>query len=158
MNKIWYILIMVLLVSCKTNTVAQEKTPKKNTKPKVEKPKLDDVQDQQDEQNQRIDPSTILITGAIQGVFKDSNICGKSYKASAIFKIKQVVNTGSGIVNPLSVGQEVRLGFISPKANDFENLKKEVKVDQEFSIKVMEGLCPDMGQTLYEILNFRAID
>ncbi|WP_160114763.1 hypothetical protein [Aquimarina sp. AU474] len=155
MNRIWYILIMVVLVSCKTNTVAQEKQSEKNTKPKVEKPKLDDIQDQQ---NQRIDPSTILITGSIQGVFKDSNICGKSYKASAILKVKQIVNTGSGIVNPISAGQEVRLGFISPKANDFESLKKEVVVGKEFSIKVMEGLCPDMGQTLYEILNFQLLN
>ncbi len=153
MNKIVYLVVVVMLFSCKSSTIAQEKVPEKSQKPKVEKPKFSDVQDQQ-----RIEPNTILLTASIGSISKDAVICGKSYKSITAVKVNQILGSGSGLVNLLSAGQDVELAFMNTKANDYDTLKEKFVKGQKMTLKVREGLCPDMTQTVYEIVTFKAVN
>ncbi len=160
MNKILYLLFIAAIFSCKSNSVAQEKdstksgivvaeTPNKEEpkqeKPKVQKPKFGDTQDY-------IDPNTVHLLGSVMDISKDTNVCGKKYKATTKIKVKAIKSSGSGIVNMISAGQEITLAFRNAAVTDFDLLKKEYGKDQEISLLVKENLCPDMSQTVYEII------
>ncbi len=150
MDKVLYILVVVFLFSCKSNSVAQEKETEK-TKPKIEKPKFSDIID-----HNRIDPNTVHLVAVIKDVFTNANVCGKSYKATILVEVKSITGSGSSIVNLISVGQKITFAYRNAAATDFELLKKDFNKDQEVSLIIKEGLCPDMGQnTVYEILRFK---
>ena len=151
MDKILYILIVIGLFSCKSNSNAQEKETEK-TKPKVEKPKFSDLQDT------TIDPNTVHLIAVIQGVTKNASICEKNFKTTATVKVKQIINSGSGITNMISPGQEITFGFMNSPANDFDTLKQRIPKDKEVSFKIRENLCPDMSKTVYEVIWFKAKD
>ncbi len=151
MDKILYILIVVGLFSCKSNSIAQEKEAEK-TKPKVEKPKFSDLQDN------TIDPNTVHLIAVIQGVTKNVSICEKNFKTATTVKVKQIINSGSGITNMISPGQEITFGFMNSPTNDFDTLKQRIPKDKEVSFKIRENLCPDMSKTVYEVIGFKTKD
>lgn len=151
MDKILYIVIVVGLFSCKSNSIAQEKETEK-TKLKVEKPKFSDLQDT------TIDPNTVHLIAVIQGVTKNASICEKSFKTTITVKVKQIINSGSGIVNMISPGQEITFGFMNSPANDFDTLKQRIPKDKEVSFKIRENLCPNMSKTVYEVIGFKTKD
>ncbi|PKV48900.1 hypothetical protein ATE84_0916 [Aquimarina sp. MAR_2010_214] len=153
MNKILYILIVIGLFSCKSNSIAQEKETKtEKTKPKVEKPKFSDLQDN------TIDPNTVHLIAVIQHVTKNVSICEKSFKTTTTVKVKQIINSGSGIVNMISSGQEITFGFMNSPANDFDTLKQRIPKDKEVSFTIRENPCPDMSKTVYEVIRFKTKD
>ncbi len=153
MDKMLYILIVVGLFSCKSNSIAQEKeTEKIKPKPKVEKPKFSDLQDD------TIDPNTVHLIAVIQGVTKNVSICEKSFKTTTTVKVKQIINSGSGITNMISPGQEITFGFMNSPANDFDTLKQRILKNKEVSFKIRENLCPDMSKTVYEVIGFKTKD
>lgn len=145
-----YILIVIGLFSCKSNSIAQEKEAEKtNPKPKIEKPKFSDLQDT------TIDPNTLHLIVVMQSVTKNASICEKNFKTIATVKVKQIINSGSGITNMISPGQEITFGFMNSPANDFDTLKQRLPKDKEVSFKIRENLCPDMSKTVYEVIGFK---
>ncbi len=151
MNKIVYLVVLIVLFSCKTNTVAQENKQDNNEKPKVEKPKFGDTYN---DQSPRIEPGTVLFVGTIKGVSKKGNICGKSYNAVGTIVIENIIGSGSGIVNLMGKGQEMEMAFYLAKPEGFDDLESKAKSGNKFSIKAREGLCPDFNNTVYEIVSF----
>ncbi|MBQ0735239.1 hypothetical protein [Aquimarina celericrescens] len=151
MNKIVYIILISVLFSCKSNSAAQEKEKTNTDKPKVEKPKFGDV-----DTNNQIEPGTVYLTGSVVGVFKDKEICGKSYKATTVIKVNEVTGSGSGIVNLISSGQEITFGFLRGNVEDFKTLQQKFTKDQQVFFIVRESLCPDMNGTVYEIIRFNS--
>ncbi len=151
MDKILYILIVVGLFSCKSNSIAQEKETEK-IKPKVEKPKFSDLQDN------TIDPNTVHLIAVIQDVTKNASICEKSFKTATTVKVKRIINSGSSITNMISPGQEITFGFMNSPANDFDTLKQRIPKNKEVSFKIRENLCPDMSKTVYEVIGFKTKD
>ncbi len=148
MHKLFYIFIIGALFSCKSSGFAQQKDTKQEQKPKVEKPKFKNTQDQQTQ----VDPNTIVLTGIILEIKENTNICGKTYKASASVKVKRIVGAGSGIVNLISPDQEVTLVFENALVKDFMALQKRFSKNTEVTFKVSEDLCPDMSKTKYSIM------
>lgn len=146
MHKIVFIIIMTALFSCKSNSIAQEKEDKK-TKLKVEKPKFGDSQ------NASIAPNTVSLIAVVQGIYKDSEVCGKNFTTTTKVKVKRIINSGSGIVNRISPEQEITFGFTTIQGKEFSTSKQMVK-NAEVSFKVREGLCPDMNTTVYEVFQF----
>jgi hypothetical protein len=153
MDKILYILIVVGLFSCKSNSIAQEKeTEKTKSKSRIEKPKFTDLRDN------TIDPNTVHLIAVIQNVTKNVYICEKRFKTATTVKVKQVINSGSSILNMISPGQEITFGFMNSPANDFDILKQRISKDKEVSFKIIENLCPDMSKTVYEVIGFKIKD
>lgn len=146
MHKIVFIIIIVALFSCKSNSIAQEKEGNKS-KPKIEKPKFSDSQ------NTSIAPNTVSLIAVVQGIHKDSEVCGKNFRTTTKVKVKSIINSGSGIVNRISPEQEITFGFTTIQGKEFSTSKQMVK-NAEVSFKVREGLCPDMNTTVYEVFQF----
>ena len=148
MKRIVYILVVIALMSCKTNTVAQEQEPTKKTKPAiVEKPKFDDVV------YDRIDPSTVHIVATIMAVGEEKTICSRNYKDVVKIKIDAINGSGQAIINLLSIGQEIELGFVN-KTLSRKVIQKDLTKDKQLSMVVIETLCQDFNQTTYEIVSY----
>ncbi|WP_103068978.1 hypothetical protein [Aquimarina sediminis] len=151
MNKVLYIIIMGLLFSCKSNSIAQEKENEEvQQKPKVERPKFKDLQ------NNTIDPNMVHLVSIMQSVNKNKAICGKTYTTTATIKVDRIVNIGSGIVNMVSPGQIITVGFMNFQEKELETLKQIVNKNKEVFLKIKEDLCPDMSNTVYEVLQFES--
>lgn len=147
MDKIVFIIIMVALFSCKSNSIAQEKEGNKS-KPKIEKPKFSDSQ------NTSIAPNTVSLIAVVQDIYKNSEVCGKNFTTSTKVKVKRIVSSGFGITNMIFPEQEITFGIMNSQANDFNSLKQNMNGDEEVFFKVRENLCPDMSTTVYEVLQF----
>ncbi|WP_103864941.1 hypothetical protein [Aquimarina sp. I32.4] len=147
MTKILYVVLAILLFSCKSNSVAQEKGIK-NTSSKVEKPKFGDTQ------SIAVDPNTVHLVAVVQELKKDGMLCDKKFKATTSVRIKRIINSGAGIVNMISAGQEIVFGFVNSPANDFKNLTQDISKDKEVFFKVRENLCSDMSNTMYEVVRY----
>ncbi|AXT61759.1 hypothetical protein D1816_15820 [Aquimarina sp. AD10] len=156
MNKIVYFIIVVMLFSCKSNSIAQEKVQKTDLKPKSEQKLVQSGL----EDNHRIEPGTIKLIGSIVSLNEDTVVCGTSYKVSVLAKVSRIVNSGQGIVNLLSKGQEVTLVFMNSKnsSTDYDILKNKLVKGSEMSMQVREGLCLDMTQTIYTIDYYKVLD
>ena len=149
MKRIVYILVVIALMSCKTNTVAQEQEPAKKEKPTVvEKPKFDDVV-----VYDRIDPSTVHIVATIMAVGEEKTICSRNYKDVVKIKIDAINGSGQAIVNVLSIGQEIELGFVN-KTLSRKVIQEDLTKDKRLSMVVIETLCQDFNQTTYEIVRY----
>jgi len=151
------ILVLVALFSCKSNSIAQEKNIEKTNKPKIEKPGFGDPRDNEitsfeSYSNDQIAPGTIHFTAVTKKIVTDVDICGKQYKTAILVAIKKIKGSGSGIVNMLSLGQKVTLVYNNANVKNFDELKQKLAKDQELTVVVKEGLCPDMSKTVYEIL------
>jgi len=159
MNKLLYILLLTFLFSCKSNSVAQEKKADNHnsSKPKIEKIAFGDPNDNEITnidlgENTRMEPATVNLKGSIQSLSKNGVICGTSYKVTARVKVRSIINSGRGIVNLLSKGDEVTMAFMNNAPDtDYDALKKKLTISGEMLIKVREGLCPEMTQTVYMI-------
>ncbi len=158
MNKLLYIVLVIVLFSCKSNSVAQEKEPftqQKETvkpqKPKIEKPKFIDVQ-------KTLSPGTVHFDGTIMNLSKNSSICDKVYNAVVTVKVDRIHGSGSSIVNIISAGQVINLPILGPQAKDFEGLEQKFTKDQKASFLVTESMCMDMNQTVYEIISSEIIN
>lgn len=137
---------MAALFSCKSNSIAQEKEGNE-LKPKIEKPKF------RDSQSTSIAPNTVSLIAVVQGIYKDSEICGKNFTTTTKVKVKRIINSGSGIVNNIFPEQEITFGFTSTQGEEFSTFRQAIK-SVEVSFKVREGLCPDMSATVYEVFQF----
>ncbi|WP_282079776.1 hypothetical protein [Aquimarina algiphila] len=153
MDKILYILVVIGLFSCKSNSIAQEKEHEKTEKkPKIEQPM------HYDNQNDRTDPNTVHLVAVIQDVNKNISICGQKYNAVTTVKVKSITGLGSSIVNMISAGQEITFAFMKSHSKDFDVLKQKLTKNQKVSFKVREGLCFDSAKTVYEIITFEIIN
>ncbi|WP_109301946.1 hypothetical protein [Aquimarina sp. AU474] len=172
MNKLVYIIVTLLVIfSCKSNSLAQEKFSKKE-KPDIENPKGEKLKTDMSsdsaivndtmiiggglQQDNVLEPGAMHIMGSVIAFYKSTNICDRPYKAALKIRIEKILKSGSGIVNVLSSGQEITLGFISGVyTKDLSALQSEMKLGKNLSIMVKEGLCPNLGNdTVYEIMRF----
>ncbi|WP_271783659.1 hypothetical protein [Aquimarina algiphila] len=164
MDKVVYLLLMMVLFSCKTTGNTQEKKEEQNYQKKevenqgsnvntpiIKKPTYISSQDP-------INPGTVHLIASVAKITKDASICGKSYKATVTVKVNSVKGSGSGIVNMISAGQEITFGIRKYMAEDFEVLKQKLIKDQEFFFIVEEGLCRNMSQTAYVVSSFKVIN
>ncbi|MCK8523258.1 hypothetical protein M0D21_16885 [Aquimarina sp. D1M17] len=171
MSKIVYIVIIIGLFSCKSNTVAQEKkdvkTEKsiegnsKDKKPQIEIPGFGDPSDNEItnidlEAYNRQEPGTMTFNAMLVDFYTDKKICGKSFEAAIKVKVGTIMNSGSGIVNPFSKDQEAIIGFMRSHSKNIEDLKKKFEgSSKNLTLIVKENLCPDLGQdTVFEIIRF----
>lgn len=163
MNKLVYVLILVALFSCKSNSIAQEKKTEKTNKPKIERPGFGDPRDNEItnlnlNSHLQIAPDTMRIIAVIQKISSDVNICGKRYKAAILVEIKEIKELGSGIVNEVSSGQKIALTYSNSIVKNFDEPKQEFSKGQEVAMVVKERLCTDMSETAYEIISFRIVN
>ncbi|WP_299213130.1 hypothetical protein [uncultured Aquimarina sp.] len=159
MNKLMYIGLIIILFSCKSNSIAQEKEKSNTEKPKVEKPKFGDQNDNEVTKlnvtsNDQISPNTVHLTGIILKVFENKSICGTLYEVTAMVKVKSVIGSGSGIVNMISSEQEVLFGLTKNQLRNFETLQKKTDANQEINLVVLEVLCQNSSKTAYQIISF----
>lgn len=163
MNKLVYIILLAILVSCKSTSIAQENEKKSgNTedKVKVQKPRFGDsnnggVRPNVVSQNQ-IAPNTIHLKAIVLEVLENNNICDKSYGNTSRLLVKKVKGYGSGIVNMISQNQELIIALRKGITGDVSSLKNNV--DKEVSMVVREKPCADFNQTMYEIVTISNID
>ncbi|WP_298542472.1 hypothetical protein [uncultured Aquimarina sp.] len=159
MNKLMYIGLIIILFSCKSNSIAQEKEKSNTNKPKVEKPKFGDIGDNEITKldviaDSQIAPNTVRLTGTVVGFYKNKSVCGVSFAGAANVKVKKVIGAGSGIVNMISSEQETLFGLTKNQLRDFEALQKNTNVHQEINLVVLEVLCQNSSKTAYQIISF----
>ncbi len=165
MNKLVYLLVIMMLFSCKTTGNTPEKEQEQNLQKKEIKkeaqvsksnssiPKKPIHMGSQDQ----ISPGTVHLKASVAEVDSNTAICGKSYKATVTVTVNSVKGSGSGIVNMISAGQEITFGIRKYMAQDFDALKQKLAKDQEFYFVVEEGLCRDMNQTSYVVSSFKQV-
>lgn len=174
MDKVLYIVIIIGLFSCKSNSIAQEKESDKNEKPKIEnsraaKPKikipgLGDPGDNEitnrdfEKDDSQLGASRIDLIGVSIKFHEDKRICDKTYKGAIDVKVDQVIKSGSGISNSLSEGKEITLVFMKSHSKDVNALKQKLTKDQKVSFKVRERPCFDSAKTMYEIITFEIVN
>jgi len=159
MNKVIYIVLIAILYSCKSNSIAQEKVKTSSDTPKIEKPKFGDPGDNKltklkPMDQSQISPNTVHLTGTVLGVYKNKSICGKPYDTAITIRVKDIIGAGSGIVNMISSQQEITFGLKKGQLEDFNILRKKHSENQEITFVVTEGLCRDMNKTAYEVIRF----
>jgi len=159
MNKLMYIGLVIILFSCKSNSIAQEKEKSNTQKPKVEKPKYGDIGNNEITklsviEDSQIAPNTVRLTGILVGVYKNKSICGASYEDIAKIKVKKIIGSGSGIVNVISSKQEVIFGLTKNQLRNLETLQKKTDVNKEINLVVLEVLCQNSSKTAYKIISF----
>ncbi len=167
MNKGIYRVIILTILSCKSNSIAQDKkevkTEKtkvdtsKTGKPKIEIPGFGDPRDNEIANTQmevRPEPGTIHLVGSVIKFYSETEVCGKPFKGAISIKVDKILKSGSGIVNIISSGQEITFGFLKGNVEDFKTLQQKFTKDQEVFFIVRESLCPDMNETVYEIIRF----
>ncbi|GAA0714641.1 hypothetical protein GCM10009430_08120 [Aquimarina litoralis] len=163
MNKLVYIILFAILVSCKSTSIAQENEKKSsNTENKVKarKPRFGDsnnggIRPNVVSQNQ-IAPNTIHLKVVVLEVSGNNNICDKSYDNTGRMLVKNVKGYGSGIVNMISQNKELIIALRKGIAKDISSLQKNI--DKEISIVVREKPCTDFNQTMYETVTISSID
>ncbi len=157
-----------MLFSCKSNSIAQDKkevkTEKtkddttKTGKPKIEIPGFGDPRDNEIANTQmevRPEPGTIHLVGSVIKFYRETEVCGKPFKGAISIKVDKILKSGSGIVNIISAGQEITFGFLKGHVKEFDALQQKFGKGTEVSLIVREGLCPDMSETVYEIVTFK---
>ncbi|AXT51894.1 hypothetical protein D1818_13945 [Aquimarina sp. BL5] len=159
MNKLMYIGLIIILFSCKSNSIAQEKEKSNTQKPKVEKPKFGDQNDNQITKtsvisNNQISPNTIRLKGIVLEIFENKSICGTLYEVTVRIKVKKIIGSGSGIVNVISSKQEVIFGLTKNQLRNLETLQKKTDVNKEINLVVLEVLCRNSSKTAYKIISF----
>ncbi len=152
MDRIVFVLSIVVLFSCKSNSVAQEKEASQEAKAKanVEKPLFVDHQN-------NISPGAVHLEATVIKIYKNDNVCGKSFKATISVKIDHVKGSGSGIVNMIATGQEITLGFRNAMVKDFDVLQEKLVVGQRFFFVLEEKLCRSGNDTVYMISRFEEV-
>lgn len=163
MNKLVYIILFAILVSCKSTSIAQENEKKSSNtenKVKVQKPRFGDSNNGSVKPNvvtqSQIAPNTIHLEVFVFEVSGNNNICDKSYTNTGRMLVKKVKGYGSGIVNMISQNQELIIALRKGIAKDISILQKNR--DKEISIVVREKPCADFNQTMYEIVTISNID
>jgi len=164
MNKVVYIIIVIVLFSCKSKSVAQEnkEIPMAKNKKEVERIQFGDPRDNEITQlpspiQNRIEPGTVHVQGTIMSFYDNKTICDKAYKTAFRIKINQIVKSGSGIVNALSKDQETIVGFVdSNYAKKYlSTLKNAINKGKKIPVILKEALCPNLGtETVYEVVRF----
>ncbi|WP_299258945.1 hypothetical protein [uncultured Aquimarina sp.] len=159
MNKLMYIGLIIVLFSCKSNSIAQEKEKGNTEKPKIEKPKFGDQNDNQITKtsvtsNNQISPNTLHLKGIVLEIFENKSICGTLYEVTVRIKVKSVIGSGSGIVNMIESEQEVVFGLTKNQLSDLETLQQKTDVNQEINLVALEVLCQNMNETAYQIISF----
>ncbi len=154
-----YIGLIVILFSCKSNSIAQEKEKKSSQNAKIEKPKFGDPNDNEltklkEVPNNQIPPNTVHLSVIVLEVSEDKAICNITNTTSIKVRIKQVIGSGSGIVNMVSSNQEIILGLRQNTLKYITSLK--TKLNKEIFIIVKEKPCSNFSQTLYEIISFES--
>ncbi|MBQ4820166.1 hypothetical protein [Aquimarina sp. MMG016] len=171
MNKLFYLIIIAVIISCKSNTVAQEKSLKEKkanienideVKPKTDINKSDNSMNDKMiisgglPQNDLIEPGAIHLRGSVIAFYKNTTICNRPYKAALKISIERILKSGPGIVNVLSQNQEITLGFVNGVyTKELNALQNKMMKGKILSVMVKEGLCPNLGNdTVYEIVRF----
>ncbi|MHA7059315.1 hypothetical protein ACWGOQ_0018960 [Aquimarina sp. M1] len=158
MSKILYIMLMLILFSCKSNnSIAQEKEKNnpKNTsiqKPKFGDPNNNDLIKINTTATNQIPPNTVYFNAVVLQISENEVVCDISNTTIVKVRVKQVVGTGSGIVNMLSSNQETVMVL---GQNTLKNriALKEI-LGKEIFIVSREKPCYDFSQTVYEIVSF----
>ncbi|MFD2563630.1 hypothetical protein [Aquimarina rubra] len=159
MNKAIYLGLIIILFSCKSNTgIAQEKEENNPDKTPIEKPKFGDSNDNDRTKlkfidNNQIPPNTVHLNAVLLEVSEDKVICNVSGSTTVKVKVKQVVGSGSGIVNMVSANQEVVLTLRKASKN---RTSLKAKLEKEFFIIAKEKPCTDLSKTIYEIISFES--
>lgn len=133
----------------------------KDKKPQIEIPGFGDPSDNEItnidlEAYNRQEPGTVTFNAVLTEFYTNKKICGKSFDAAIKVKVGTIMNSGSGIVNPLSKDQEVTIGFMKSHSKNAEELQKKLEgSSKNLTLIVKENLCPDLGEnTVYEIMRF----
>jgi len=122
--------------SCKPTIIAQEK------KHKISKPKYGDLVSKQ-----AIAPNIIKLRAIILKKIESINICNTEYFNALEVKVVQILDSGSSITNMITKDQE--LIFANSQLS-----VTEITSDKIINLTVREGLCQEMNQSLYEIIDF----
>lgn len=139
------IFLLFFIVSCKAQeTMRKEEKRQDTTKPRIKKPKFEDVWDE----NQQLSPGTVRIKAMITGDVVAGDICGLPKKATVSITVNEVIGMGSSIVNLLYAKQEV----IIEVSSHFRD--KLVSKGNTTTLLLREKLCQDMSQTYYSVINF----
>jgi len=167
MNRLVSLVIIVGLLSCKSNSIAQEKQDSKTIKDKIENKETQapiklggptgmKTTPLANSSISQIAPGTIQLTGVVKEFYKSTTICNRPFKAAIKIKVENIIKSGSGLVNLLSKDQEITLGFMSGVyTKDLDALQAKMQAGRNLSIQVTEGLCPDFGNnTVFEISRF----
>ncbi|WP_378180391.1 hypothetical protein [Aquimarina sp. SS2-1] len=162
MNKAIYLGLVIILFSCKSNNgIAQEKEQNDPNRTPIEKPKFGDSNNNDPTKlkvvnNNQISPNTVHLNAVLLDVSENKAICNISGSKSVNVKVKQVIGSGSGIVNMLSTGQEVILVLRQSTSKSLSSLK--TNLDKEIFIVVKERPCTDFSQTVFEIVSFKSLN
>ncbi|SEK74999.1 hypothetical protein SAMN04487910_1020 [Aquimarina amphilecti] len=151
-----YIGLITILFSCKSNSIAQENEKSTEEKPKVEKPRFGDVNNDNMPkpdvfaQNQ-VGPNTIHLTIQALEIIKNKRICDIPQEAAIKAKVTDIKGSGSGIINMISINQEIELASRKGIPKDVTYLKS--KLNKDVVIIIKEKPCADFNQTVYEIVS-----
>ncbi len=159
MNKAIYFLVVIILISCKTNTIAQGE--KKSVKSEISGVTTEKVKPQKktfSKDQEAIAPGTIHLEGSVMLITENRSICSKTYKAAIAVRVENILGSGSGIENMISSGQEVIFGFRKFMADDFNILEKQFVKNKRFFIVIEEGRCRDMSEAVYLISKIEEIE
>ncbi len=147
------LVVILLTMSCKSTTYAQEETKDTLTQKnvKIEKPKFSakDIYT-------KIDPSTIVLIGEFMAIEKSTEQCDMSYEYAISIKVQKVVGMGSGIINKVSSDADLTIllpeKLVSPgnKKSPDLNFKK----GDLYRFDLLESLCRDAQKTRYTIMKY----
>mgnify|MGYP001802081319 CR=1 FL=1 len=165
MNTLVYSMVLLIIFSCKSNSLAQEKSLK-DKKSDIENVKDESIATETKNSKTiigdglQIDtvlaPGSVHVSGSIISFHKNTTICNRPYKAALTIRIENVLKSGPGIIHMLSPNQEITLGFMNGMyTKDLSDLEDKMTTGKNLSMMLKEGLCFDMNtNNLYEIMQF----